>query len=144
MPSKPPHEVCIRSQQVQFASSAYKRMSPLVSKCVLLIRWWRAKQEAPSEADPISSPSISSSSMTSQVVVTISITDQPRSAPLLSSRPAELRRRLLVTLVTVIFYYYPSLLTTTLSLFACYHIDPLEAQMGQSYPQNAQARAYHC
>ena len=117
-------------------------MSPCKFQCALLIRWWRAKPAAPSVADPISSPSISSSSMTSPVVVTISITDQPRSTPLLSLRPAELRRRLLVTFVTVIFYYYPSLLTTSLSLFACYRIDPLEAQMGQYYPQNAQARAF--
>ena len=144
MHGKQPYEICIRPQQVQVASCAHKTMSPCKFECALPIRWWRAKQETPSVADPISSPSISSSSMTSPVVVTISITDQQRSAPVLSSRPAELQRRLLVTLVTVIFYYYPSLLTTSLSLFACYRIDPLEAQMGQNYPQNAQARAYHC
>ncbi|KAL0042507.1 hypothetical protein WJX79_001789 [Trebouxia sp. C0005] len=50
-----------------------------------------------------------------------------------SSSSAELRRRLLITLLEVLFYYFPSLLTTTLSLFACYHIDP-------SGPANAQ---YH-
>lgn len=40
---------------------------------------------------------------------------------------AELKRRLLITLLEVLFYYYPSLLTTTLSLFACFHIDPADA-----------------
>ncbi|DBA90089.1 TPA: hypothetical protein ACH3X1_003408 [Trebouxia sp. C0004] len=50
-----------------------------------------------------------------------------------SSSSAELRRRLLITLLEVLFYYFPSLLTSTLSLFACYHIDP-------SGPANAQ---YH-
>ncbi len=50
-----------------------------------------------------------------------------------SSSVAELRRRLLITLLEVLFYYFPSLLTNTLSLFACFHIDP-------SGPANAQ---YH-
>ena len=34
-----------------------------------------------------------------------------------------LLRRMLVTLLTLLFYYYPSILTTTLSLFTCYHLD---------------------
>lgn len=46
---------------------------------------------------------------------------------------SELRRRLLITLLEVLFFYFPSLLTTTLNLFACFHIDP-------SGPANAQ---YH-
>ena len=49
------------------------------------------------------------------------------------SSSAELRRRLLITLLEVLFYYFPSLLTTTLSLFACFHLDPVG-------PANAQ---YH-
>lgn len=103
--------------------------------CALLIRWWIRRKHA-STADPISSPMISLGSTTSTVTASPA---PPQTTPLLSSRHAELRRRLLVTLVTVSFYYYPSLLTTSLSLFACYRIDPLEAQMGQSYPLNAQA-----
>lgn len=106
--------------------------------CALLIRWW-AKAKHSSTADPISSPMIASGSMTSTATVFMAATNQPLTAPLFSSRHAELRQRLLVTLVTVSFYYYPSLLTTSLSLFACYRIDPIQAQMGQSYPQNAQA-----
>lgn len=41
-------------------------------------------------------------------------------------RHAELWRRLQVTLLEVTFYYYPSLLTTVLSLFSCFRIDPVD------------------
>ena len=50
-----------------------------------------------------------------------------------------LKRRLLVTLLTVIFYYYPSLLSTSLSLFACYQIDASYPSSAIAYPQNLQA-----
>lgn len=53
------------------------------------------------------------------------------------SKLADLRRRLLVTLLSVLFYYYPSLLTTVLSLFACFQIDPAKPTSNQVYPQNA-------
>lgn len=39
-------------------------------------------------------------------------------------RSAELKRRLLITFLEVTFFYYPSLLTATLQIFACFHIDP--------------------
>ena len=52
--------------------------------------------------------------------------------PTLTSKAAELQQRLLVTLLTVVFYYYPSLMTTALSLFQCYRIDPVNAQAGQN------------
>lgn len=39
-------------------------------------------------------------------------------------RSEELRRRLLITFLEVTFFYYPSLLTATLQIFACFHIDP--------------------
>jgi len=55
-----------------------------------------------------------------------------------ASKP-ELKRRLLVTLLTVIFYYYPSLLSTSLSLFACYRIDASYPSSAVAYPQNLQA-----
>lgn len=58
------------------------------------------------------------------------------SAP--STKHAELPRRLMVTLLTTTFFYYPSLLTTSLSLFQCYHIDPTSQRPEQRYPQNAQ------
>ena len=54
-------------------------------------------------------------------------TPTPFTASLQASSWAELKRRLLITLLEVLFYYYPSLLTTTLSLFACFHIDPAGA-----------------
>ena len=57
-----------------------------------------------------------------------------------SLRLADLRRRLLVTLLSVLFYYYPSLLTTVLSLFACFTIDPAKPSSSQLYPQNAKVR----
>lgn len=55
-----------------------------------------------------------------------------------ASKP-ELKRWLLVTLLTVIFYYYPSLLSTSLSLFACYRIDASYPSSSVAYPQNLQA-----
>ncbi|DBB05192.1 TPA: hypothetical protein ACH3X3_010435 [Trebouxia sp. C0006] len=73
----------------------------------------------------------------------------PRTVPSLMQNPVivsrwhaskpELKRRLLVTLVTVIFYYYPSLLSTSLSLFACYRIDASYPSSAVAYPQNLQA-----
>ena len=48
--------------------------------------------------------------------------------------------RLCVTVLSVIFYYYPSLLTTILSLFACYPIDPATPGSDELYPQYAQVR----
>ncbi len=50
---------------------------------------------------------------------------------------AELTNRLWVTLLKVVYFYYPSLLTTILSLFACYPIDPA-AYGSELYPQYAQ------
>lgn len=47
-----------------------------------------------------------------------------------------LQRRLLVTLLTALFYFYPSLVTTTLSLFACYQLD-YQPSSTVSYPLNA-------
>ena len=55
-----------------------------------------------------------------------------------AGRP-ELKRRLLVTLLTVVFCYYPSLLSTSLSLFACYRIDASYPSSAVAYPQNLQA-----
>ena len=46
---------------------------------------------------------------------------------------------MLITLLEVLFYYYPSLLTTTLSLFACFHIDPSGSANSQYH--NAQVCA---
>ena len=54
----------------------------------------------------------------------------------------DLRQRLLITLLSTVFYYYPSLLTTALSLFQCYHIDPQSPQQGQHYFSNARVRMY--
>ena len=54
------------------------------------------------------------------------------------TRAAELSSRMLVTLLSVLFYYYPSLLTTILSLFACYRIDPEFPAADELYPQYAQ------
>ena len=48
--------------------------------------------------------------------------------------------RLCVMLLSVIFYYYPSLLTTILSLFACYSIDPATPGNDELYPEYAQVR----
>ena len=45
---------------------------------------------------------------------------------------------MLVTLLSVLFFYYPSLLTTILSLFACYRIDPEVPAVGELYPKYAQ------
>jgi len=56
------------------------------------------------------------------------------------TRRAELMNRLCVTMLSVIFYYYPSLLTTILSLFACYPIDPATPGSDELYPQYAQVR----
>ncbi|DBA96201.1 TPA: hypothetical protein ACH3X3_002401 [Trebouxia sp. C0006] len=55
---------------------------------------------------------------------------------------AELTNRLWVTLLKVVYFYYPSLLTTILSLFACYPIDPA-AYGSELYPQYVQARLQH-
>lgn len=73
----------------------------------------------------------------------------PRTVPSLMQNPVtvsrwhaskpDLKRRLLVTLLTVIFYYYPSLLSTSLSLFACYRIDASYPSSAVAYPQNLQA-----
>ena len=49
---------------------------------------------------------------------------------------AELQSRMLVTCLSVLFYYYPSLLTTVLSLFACYRIDRISP--GLLYPEYTQ------
>ena len=65
-------------------------------------------------------------------------------APVQTSKAVELQERLLVTLLTVVFYYYPSLMTTALSLFQCYRIDPVSAQAGQNYPQNAKVWSCAC
>ena len=54
------------------------------------------------------------------------------------TRAAELNSRMLVTLLSVLFYYYPSLLTTILSLFACYRIDPEYPAADELYPEYAQ------
>ena len=78
---------------------------------------------------PALSASNSTSSNTGSATSTSTAT---ATAPL--DKLKELKRRLLVTLLTVIFYYYPSLLTTALSLFECYHIDPVSPQNGQYYP----------
>ena len=56
-----------------------------------------------------------------------------------SGSASQLRRRMLITLLEVLFYYYPSLLTTTLSLFACFHIDPSGSANSQYH--NAQVCA---
>lgn len=56
------------------------------------------------------------------------------------TRLAELHNRLRVTLLSVLFYYYPSLLTTILSLFACYRIDPAMPASDELYPEYAQVR----
>lgn len=54
------------------------------------------------------------------------------------TKAAELQSRMFVTLLSVLFYYYPSLLTTILSLFACYHIDPEFPADDELYPDFAQ------
>ena len=56
------------------------------------------------------------------------------------TRLAELHNRLHITLLSVMFYYYPSVLTTTLSLFACYRIDAARSASDELYPEFAQVR----
>ena len=56
------------------------------------------------------------------------------------TRLAELHNRLRITLLSVLFYYYPSVLTTILSLFACYRIDPAAPASDELYPEFAQVR----
>ena len=97
-------------------------------------RWWcKPHKQLSSTTMPVLSAPNSTASNTSSAT---SISTATATAP--QNKLKELKRRLLVTLLTVIFYYYPSLLTTALSLFECYHIDPVNPQEGQFYPQNAQ------
>ena len=56
------------------------------------------------------------------------------------TRLAELHNRLRITVLSVLFYYYPSVLTTILSLFACYRIDPATPASDELYPQFAKVR----
>ena len=58
------------------------------------------------------------------------------------NRLAELRRRMVVTALCVTFYFYPSLLTTVLSLFSCFRIDPSRPAANQLYPQNAEVSLF--
>ena len=96
-----------------------------------MYRWWGRVRKKPSSWSHRAHNSFNGS-------IEISIT-----ASDLDSLPAdaELQRRLRITALTVIFYYYPSLLTTTLSLFQCYHIDPRRPQPGQMYFGNAKVLA---
>ncbi len=71
------------------------------------------------------------------MVAEIDLPDSPGAAVKAAAGLDSLRCRLLVTLLTVLFYFYPSLLTTSLSLFACYHIDRTGSSSGAAYPQNA-------
>lgn len=96
-------------------------------------RWWcRPDLQSPlvtiPNSNPASSPPVSTNNAASGHT-----TVHPA-----KSKLAELKRRLLVALLTVTFYYYPSYLTTALSLFECYHIDPTSQQAEQYYPENAQ------
>lgn len=101
--------------------------------------WWRPDPQAPLVTIPISSnPASSLSTSTSNAA---SGHTTVRAVHPAKSKLAELKRRLLVALLTVTFYYYPSYLTTALSLFECYHIDPTSQQLEQYYPENAQATA---
>lgn len=54
---------------------------------------------------------------------------------------AALQRRLLITLLTAVFYFYPSLLTSILSLFACYHLDDRSTNAA-AYIGNAQVSKF--
>ena len=85
---------------------------------------------------PTSKSQYAHNSFNSSVDISITASD-------LDSLPgdAELQRRLRITALTVIFYYYPSVLTTALSLFQCYHIDPRSPQPGQMYFENAKVLA---
>lgn len=87
----------------------------------MTFRWWRSNR-----ANAASSGTISSAAF----------------AAAQHSSSAELRRRLLITLLEVLFYYYPSLLTATLSLFACFHIDPAGAANAEFH--NAKVRFPPC
>ncbi len=82
-----------------------------------LHRWWRAQKRAAASA-----------------------AINPAAASHQQHSTAELRRRLLITFLEVTFYYFPSLLTNTLELFACFHIDPAA---GAGY-HNAQVRITSC
>ncbi|KAL0049274.1 hypothetical protein WJX82_010188 [Trebouxia sp. C0006] len=64
-------------------------------------RWWRAQRHAAATA------TVNQTAASHQQHTT-----------------SELRRRLLITFLEVTFYYFPSLLTSTLELFACFHLDP--------------------
>ena len=79
-------------------------MDAWTSMYVYHFRWQRARKAF---TDP--------SAGTSAVALSVML-NQPRSA--------ELKRRLLITFLEVTFFYYPSLLTATLQIFACFHIDP--------------------
>lgn len=85
---------------------------------------------------PTSKSQYAHNSFNSSVDISITASD-------LDSLPgdAELQRRLRITALTVIFDYYPSVLTTALSLFQCYHIDPSTPQPGQMYSENAKVLA---
>ena len=88
-------------------------------QCALVCRW----------ASTLSKVSLSTSNWT-QAMIPVSQTLRTWHGNIV-----ELQRRLLVTLLSVLFFYYPSLLTTILSLFACYRIDP--SSPTGAYPQFA-------
>ena len=89
----------------QFCTSSYEIRSSQLSRVNGLRqefhRWWRAQKRAAANAAV-----------------------NPTAASHQQYSTAELRRRLLITFLEVTFYYFPSLLTSTLELFACFHIDP--------------------
>ena len=86
--------------------TAFAAIVTTACKC----RWWRGLSHAAprSPTTAVESP-----------VVSITV-HPPGAAP---RRQTALAQRMLVTLLTLLFYYYPSILTSTLSLFTCYHLD---------------------
>ncbi|DBA86046.1 TPA: hypothetical protein ACH3X1_005573 [Trebouxia sp. C0004] len=94
----------------------------LAAMVLIQVVWW---------AITLSKVSLSTSSWT-QAMIPVSQTLRTWQGNIV-----ELQRRLLVTLLTVLFFYYPSLLTTILSLFACYRIDA--SSPNGAYPQFARA-----
>lgn len=92
-------------------------------KLSLLHRWMRDKYQARVAVSTAACICSSSSSTGLQPALT-------------GKEIVPLQRRLLVTLLTAFFYFYPGLLTTTLSIFACYQLD-YQPSNSVPYPLNA-------
>ncbi|KAL0055969.1 hypothetical protein WJX82_006250 [Trebouxia sp. C0006] len=89
------------AQQGLFIHLSFPLIMLILVSALQLLWWWRAQKRAAASA-----------------------AINPAAASHQQHSTAELRRRLLITFLEVTFYYFPSLLTNTLELFACFHIDP--------------------